>query len=162
MLQPREHIKALGLPGHRLRHHTTCQAGQRHTMTTKPLQVVQVAAQTPKVRCSVHADIDESAPYMVHSDTAQGGKHIAHALGHQLFETGGRAGRVAHPPAKQHAVVCTEAEVVQDEVVVAHGRVGGDELAAQGRIQRRGTDHVGAHRHDPGSNVWRHRGPVFV
>ena len=162
VLQARKQVEALGLSGHGLRCHAPRQAGQGHAVAAEALQVKQVVAQASKVGRAVHADVDEATPDVFDRHLAQLGKNVAHALRHDLLQPRRRARRVAHAPAKQHAMVGAETEVVEHEIVVTGRGIAGNEAPAQGRVERCGADDVGAHRHDAWRQLRRHQRPVFA
>jgi hypothetical protein len=82
--------------------------------------------------------------------------NLPQARRHQLLPSHWGARGVAHPATEQQAMVGAESKVNQLKVGVSYRRVGGNQLPAQGSVQRRSADHVGADWQDAGHNVWRH------
>ena len=161
MFESGKHVKTLSLTCNRLCHKLAAQTGRRYAMATKALQVVHVVRHAAKVRSAVHADVNKTAPHILNGRVGQRWKHLQHALAHGLFEPGRGHGGVAHPAAKQQAVVCAEAVIVQDEIVVAHGSMAWNEPGTQGGVQRLCRHHVGTHRHDPGGDLGGKLGAKF-
>ena len=82
-----------------------------------------------------------------------------HALPHGFFEVWRGHGGVAHSATKQQSVVCTEAKVIKNKVVVANGGVAGNQFGTQGGVERLSADHVGADWHHAGIDFRRNLGP---
>jgi hypothetical protein len=82
-----------------------------------------------KVRGTIHADVDKTAPQKVHwraFEAAEKRSPCAAPSGFTQIERG--LGGVTDPSAKQHAVISTKAEVVEDEIVVTGGCIAGNQL----------------------------------
>ena len=83
-------------------------------------------------------------------------ENLPQARRHQLLPSHWGARGVAHPATEQQAMVGAESKVNQHKIGVSYCRIGGNQLPAQGPVQRRSADHVGPGWHDAGRNVWRH------
>jgi len=100
-------------------------------VATEALQVIHIAAQPPKIRRTVHADVDKTTPHMLYRRIFELRKDPPQALCHHRHQVGRRARGITHPPAEQHAVIGTETEVIQNEIVVAHRCIAGNQLPAK-------------------------------
>ena len=96
-------------------------AGERDAVAAEALDVEEVRIERAEIRRAVARDVDEAAPRMVDAHVAELREHADHAAPDRFGERGGRrAGRI-RAAAEQHPVVGRQPEIVEEEVVVAHG-----------------------------------------
>jgi hypothetical protein len=134
MLELGIHVKALSLAGDGFSGKFAGDTCKCQSVTGKALKVINIVGQSAEIGSAIHGDIDKSAPRLFDFDfTCELWKRSQHACPHAGIQIHRRHRAVTHLPAVNQPTIRADPKVVENEVVVAYGRLIWDQASRQFR-----------------------------